>query len=196
MVEVSTDLSASFVTETVVDEVVVLVMVPFLPFPVVPLSASVPAALTTTVSATSSGGVSVGSCGSLLEVDAAWSDPASTAEDSASSSVNTTVVTVVVVVVTEGCVVDGVGPIDDVSDANETAHQDEGALSASESGFASDLPSPSFLLLVSPLDDPAESPLALSSVFLSLPLSSEGEDTGSGGNGGDGGVVVVSGLDG
>lgn len=160
----STDLSASLATETVVDEVVVLVMVPFLLFPVVPLLVAVPVPVPVVVSAWTS----TGACGLLLEVDVATSGTSSSAvaEDAASSSVVTIVVTVVVVVVTEGCPVDGVDPIEDINEANETAHQDEGAFTASGLLFSISLLG----------DDPPMSPSTLSSVSFSLPLFSGGDE--------------------
>lgn len=165
-------MSASFETETVVDEVVVLVMVPLLPFPVVPLPASARVTAAVVASASISAGTPAGACVSPLEVDVVLSAPASASEDSASSSVVTMVVTVVVVVVTEGCTVDDVDPIDDINEANEIAHQDDGALTASGSDFPFELPSPLVLFSVSlPGDGPP----------VSLPLlSEEGDESGGG----------------
>lgn len=175
IVEVSTILSASFETVTV-EEVVVLVMVPLLPFPVVPLPVSVPVAATAVAPASAT---PVGTCVSLLAADVALSVPAPASEDSASvsSSVVTMVVTVVVVVVTEGCTFDGVDPMDDINEANEIAHQDDGALTTAESDFPFELPSPLVLFSVSPPVSPSP-----------LPLLSEGE----GGGGGASGLVEGS----
>ncbi|KAF9342674.1 hypothetical protein BGX26_007054 [Mortierella sp. AD094] len=123
-VETITDLSAVAGSATVVEDVVVLVIVPF----------STLVAIITTAPAPAS--ASAGTAGPDLGVSTTASVALTVL--SVSSSVTVKVVTVVVVVVIEGCSVEVVDVMEDKSELNETAHQEDGAFITS--GSASTFP--------------------------------------------------------